>query len=506
MKRTIVQRGESTPRDLFAFVHLDPTFMGKTLKETAATDDAVVCEVWGNGTSAYKPLLAAYGGSWRGYVSGIEAKINTKIRNGCLTTWSAGSQYAKDVLLEARADWSRAPEAVIMLDGLYAGKPPGSKMGDGKVNPDEGLKAIAAFAKQAARGGKTLVLVHSDIPTEYASSKECCAWVVAEVENDLGLSLGSVISTGVDKYDAALLQTSLDGRTIERVQSTGNFHVIGYRGRDAKEHIAEAHLFPHVWRLFVPWAHDAGEPVPEVPEVLVCGPRQTIPELALQISLELADAHVGEDKAGSSPVEYWAGTTRIQSGKEVLIKIARTAPWCAAGAQWSAYEAARQLGIDGVHEPDDWRRGPIPHGRRVSVLELQNDHKARGLFWSRADVAAGRYDPQPGDLVFLDRAGTAGKEYGHVARFARRLDRLTFESVGGNESGAQGDADFGQGRWRRTIRKYDEPRIRGFGAYPRDVTGETCVPLELGPAELDRILRAARDWAAHPTGSAERGG
>ena len=53
-------------------------------------------------------------------------------------------------------------------------KPPGSKPGDGKVAPEPGLTALAAYAAAAARGeGPICVIFHSNIYTDYASSKEC---------------------------------------------------------------------------------------------------------------------------------------------------------------------------------------------------------------------------------------------------------------------------------------------------------------------------------------------
>lgn len=471
-KQTIVQPGTSHPRDLFLFCHI----AGDYIRDEAAhaTRDAVIAELWGEGTSAYKPLLATYGG-FRGWVKQVETKLSTAVRRVCLTTWSAGSQVAKDVCAGgmmfnastyAGLDYAKLPDAIVMTDGLYAVKPEGSKPGDGQVVMDEGLTALAWYAVAAAKGERVMVLMHSAIPTPYASSAECCAAVRKFVEGKLGLPFEPIaFSEGVGLRDAV---------------QVGTLTILGFGGADGAEHVREAHLFDEVWKRFIPWA--AG--VDEEPKAdRVTAPDPTIPERAVTMSLVLA-----ENRAGVS-AQVWAGVTRLVGVREVPLKVGNPAwAWCAAAFQFESYDAASALGF-GRDAVDDWRTGPIPHGRRVSVVELQNDFKTRGLFHPAADVPGGVFEPARGDAVFLDRGKGAG--FGHVCRFVRRVDGDTFETVGGNEAGTKpGDtAD----RWRLTVRRFDDARLRGYGAFPRAGAPETVTPIDMPATDLAEHDKALLD-------------
>ena len=463
--RTVLQPGVGDPCNLFVYVHLAaPADVRQHVAET--TSAAVVFELWGNGTSAYKPMLPAYGGSWPAMVKGIGDKIQKRFAKTCLTTWSAGSQAVKDVLVAAKGDLTKAPDAIVMMDGLYGAKPPGSKPGDGKVAPEPGLTALAAYAAAAARGeGPICVIFHSNIYTDYASSKECAEAVQKLVEETVGAPMVA---------DTSLTPAMLDKHAFKEALVIGNFHLVEFAGRDAQEHMIQAHLYDEVWKLWVPWTTgDAPKPEPKLPPVS----KGSLAQVALAVALEECNAGVGETPPGSNKVkpEYWAGCTRMdpKTGKEVLIKML-VGPWCAVGFQWCSYEAARRLGYSAA-DWESWMTGVVPHGRRVSVIELQTDFTRRGLFHSAADVRAAKYDPQPGDAVFLDRTGAnAAAGLGHIARFVRRIDATTFETVGGNEAGTT-DSDFGD-KWRKKTRTYADKNIRGFGAFPAPSQVQVPVP------------------------------
>ena len=471
--RTVVQPGTSSPSDLFAYFHIGADPIRDQAR--AATDDAVVAEFWGQGTSAYSGALAAYGGSWDSYVKGLEAKLGKPLRHTCLTTWSAGSQVAKDAcraMLDAGQlggeKYTGRLGALVMLDGMYAAKPQGAKPGDGKVLVDRGLSALFYYALAAARGECVMVVLHSVIRTPYASSLECADALQAFVESELGMKMA---------VDTSLKGVDLGGRQYNVALVLGDLHLVHFPGADAKEHVAEAHLFDDAWRRWVPWARDREEPTAPEPTV-------TLGELALRLSLAEHAAGVREEPPGSDRVkpEYWAGCSRTQGPEETMLKMS-VGPWCAAAFQWATYSAARDLGLlAGIDQLLGWLSGPVPHGRRVSVFEIQKDMKARGLFRPVSVVRSGAWRPRPGDAVFLDRPGGPGAGWGHVRRFVEDLGGGKFRAVGANE----GD------RWAVGEYRYDDPLLRGFGSFwevGKDLAGakpmkaEEAVTLEACRAE-----------------------
>lgn len=249
MKTTILQHGSSCS-DLIVYAHID----GSILKPVVptVTSDAFISLFAGAGTSAYKGAVSSVGG-WPGFVAQLSEPLGYKPRRTALITWSAGSQVA----MEACAG-PEVPDAVVMLDGLYGGKPKGSKMGDGQVLPSPGLDAVAVCATAAARREKNVhvvdgatvetervfVIFHSRIPTPYASSKECAEYVQARVE----AALGEKMQPATD-VDASLL----DGHFFVEALALGNLRIIEFLGANAGEHIREAHLWDEAVKLWVPW-------------------------------------------------------------------------------------------------------------------------------------------------------------------------------------------------------------------------------------------------------------
>jgi hypothetical protein len=491
-RRTVVQPGEGAAPDLFVYCHIQPDAVAKAAR--SATRDAVVVELFGYGTSTYKQLLPAYGGSWASYVRGVEAKLSRPLRHTCLTTWSAGSQVAKDVCramaeageLGGEGRYAGRLSALVLLDGLYAEKPRGARQGDGKVAADAGLRALGLYALAAARGECVMVVFHSAIPTPYASSAETARWLREYVEAELGVAMVP---------DRTLSPADLDGHQFREALALGDLHLVSFPGATGSEHVREAHLFDEVWRRWVPWATDASAAEERVPSTL---PATTLGELALRLSLAEEEAGVGEEPPGTNRVKlaYWAGCTRYDPKRgEFLLKLTE-GPWCATSFQWATYEAARKLGLlTGLDPADGWRSGPVPHGRRVSVAELQADMTARGLYRAASLVRSGAWRPAPGDAVFLDRPGGAGGGWGHVTRFARDLgDGKRYEAVGGNE-GPDGSADRDDrgDRWRRRVRRYDDPLLRGFGSF--DLAGAREAPPRALHAGVAEALETSRlEW------------
>lgn len=232
-RRTIVQRGDAG-ENLFIYCHTDAKLVKSRV--TGRISDAVAVEHWGAGASAYRPLLEAYGG-FDAWIAAIARECGKDgFRRVCLTTWSAGSQVAKEV-----CKGGSLPDAIVMLDGLYASKPAGARPGDGQVAVDEGLRAIARYAADAARGERIMAILHSEIPTSYASSAECAAAVRRMVEAEVG-------PLGLDPDVSAEEVGAFTGAV-----GAGGLHILGFPGTGAAEHVREGQLYDTCWRLFLPW-------------------------------------------------------------------------------------------------------------------------------------------------------------------------------------------------------------------------------------------------------------
>jgi peptidoglycan hydrolase-like protein with peptidoglycan-binding domain len=243
-RKKLVQRGSGT--DLFAWWHIEPESAEVAAQAKRVTDDTVHVEFWGNGTSVYKPVMSSYGG-WKKYVEGIARLVGRdRFDRVCLTTWSAGSQIIKTVCRAADHAW---PDAIVSLDGLYGTKPPGARAGDGDVIFDAELQAVAAYALAAAQGQRIFVLLHSSISTPYGSSGEVAQLLRHFVEKHVGRPM---------EIDGAVTPEDLDRHAFSEALVLGNFHLLEFPGRDAKEHVREAHLFDEVWAKFIPWSKPAG--------------------------------------------------------------------------------------------------------------------------------------------------------------------------------------------------------------------------------------------------------
>lgn len=242
-KQTVLQCGGLAP-DLFIYIHIDGSYIKKRVSEI--TSDAVVTEYWGAGTSAYKPLLASYGGLSKWKSSIAEHCGHRSFSHTCLTMWSAGGQVAKDICKSD--EW---PDAMVLLDCIYGTKVPNAKPGDGQVLFDDGLEAIAKYALSAANGDHTLVVVYSNISTPYGSTKECCTAIRSWVEKKLGYEL---VKDSVIIFDKE--------HQTKNYWYYGNLHIIEFAGTDAKEHILDAHLYDEIWRKWIPWCGQDTIPAP----------------------------------------------------------------------------------------------------------------------------------------------------------------------------------------------------------------------------------------------------
>ena len=113
----------------------------------------------------------------------------------------------------------------------------------------------------------------------------------------------------------------------------------------------------------------------------------------------------------------------------------------------------------------------IPHRPRAAAKELRDDARSRGAWHDRAEVLAGTYTPNVGDLAVYDRSQPGRPEtkwWGHVDRVSA-VFAASFENIGANEGPG--------GSWRVQRTDFSHPSLLGFVAYP---TAEA--PPEVAPA------------------------
>ncbi len=487
MTQTIVQSGR-VGGDLIVYAHIAPSLIARDVP--ASTLDTFVVELCGEGTSAYRHMIGA---GWEAYVAQIAERVGHGFERTVLITWSAGSQVAKEAAMS-----EHPPDAIVMLDGLYANKPAGARPGDGLVSPDVGLLALVRYGTRAARGeGPTLVILHSAIPTPYASSSECAAFLRAEIEHAIGDSFGEMARP-----------SALASHPPHVVAQHGQCVILSFDGANGAEHVAEAHLWDEVCALWVPFV--SREPV-EAP--VVTPPTPTTPlsaatfaDLALSYTRADLDAHVAElppgSNGGADIRRRFAGTMlRRPDGTNPRTGITSGA-WCAAELGHIDFRAACTL--LGILPPDPlppsypvadiMRRVGCPVLWRAAVHELVEDARASGSWRLRG---AAVYMPEPGDAAVFMRDGNSPLRggAGHVGRVVRAPDADgRYATIDGNH----GD------RVALVERHMNDPALCGFIAYPRDrgaVDGAADAGLDDLKAKvamsLDGMMRE-QDWGAPP--------
>jgi len=487
MTQTIVQSGRVSG-DLIVYAHIAPSLIARDVP--ASTLDTFVVELCGEGTSAYRHMIGA---GWEAYVAQLAERVGHKFERTVLITWSAGSQVAKEAAMS-----EHPPDAIVMLDGLYANKPAGARPGDGLVSPDVSLLALVRYGTRAARGeGPTLVILHSAIPTPYASSSECAAFLRAEIEHAIGVPFGEMARP-----------SALASHPPHAVAQLGQCAILSFDGANGAEHVAEAHLWDEVCALWVPFV--SREPV-EAPAVTPTTPATPLPlatfaDLALSYTRADLDAHVAELPSGSNGGadirRRFAGTMlRRPDGTNPRTGITSGA-WCAAEIGYIDFRAAcTLLGIlppdplpPGYPIADVMRRAGCPVLWRAAVHELVEDARASGAWRLRG---AAVYMPEPGDAAVFMRDGNSPLRgaAGHVGRVVRAPDADgRYATIDGNH----GD------RVALVERRMDDPALCGFIAYPRDrgaVDGAADAAMDDLKAKvalsLDGMMRE-QDWGAVP--------
>lgn len=143
------------------------------------------------------------------------------LRRLALGNWSAGFG-AIGAILASDANRARV-DTLLIADGLHGmfAEPRGRRI------YEPGLAPYVAFAREAARGDKLMVVTHSAIGTlEYASTTETARYLVDALE-----------------LPEAPLGASPDGLRGRSSHAAGGMQVHGFEGDDAKAHCQ------HLWRF-----------------------------------------------------------------------------------------------------------------------------------------------------------------------------------------------------------------------------------------------------------------
>jgi hypothetical protein len=150
-----------------------------------------------------------------------------------LSGFSAGYGAVREILRKPE-NFARVNN-VLLLDGMHTSYVPEAKpLADGGVIDGAGLDSFIAFGKEAVAGKKTFVVTHSEIfPGTYASTTECADYLLSQ------LNL---------KRRAVLRQGPTGMQQLSGIDVRG-FHLRGYAGNSAPDHVDFFHAMPAWFEL-----------------------------------------------------------------------------------------------------------------------------------------------------------------------------------------------------------------------------------------------------------------
>jgi hypothetical protein len=217
-------------RELPLLVH----FHGGTwVPEVAAASwgrAAVITVQLGSGSAVYaRPFQDP--GRFAALLKEAEAAAGVRFTAITLSAWSAGYGAVRAILLGPE-NYARV-QRVILIDGLHTGYPAG-KPGPEESAIDPGpLEIFVRFARDAAAGRKRMLVTHSEIfPGTFASTTETTDYLLSQ----LGLRRRAVV-----RWGPMGTQQLSDARQ-------GGFHLLGFAGNSAPDHVDQLHSLPEYLR------------------------------------------------------------------------------------------------------------------------------------------------------------------------------------------------------------------------------------------------------------------
>jgi hypothetical protein len=189
----------------------------------------------GSGSSVYrKPFEQA--DLFRNLLSEAAETLGAKRGWSSITVsgFSAGYGGVREIL--RRPEYFAQVNNVLLLDGMHASySPEGKLLADGGTIQAADVDAFVNFARAAATGSKsstgrkTFVVTHSEIfPGAYASTTECADYLLSQ----LSLKRKPKLANG----PTGMQQLS--------VVDAGGFHLRGYAGNTAQDHVDFLHAMP----------------------------------------------------------------------------------------------------------------------------------------------------------------------------------------------------------------------------------------------------------------------
>jgi len=156
-----------------------------------------------------------------------------------LTAFSAGYGGVREIL--RRPEYFALVNNVLLLDGMHASySPEGKPLAEGGTIQPSDIDIFVTFARAAVAGRKTFVVTHSEIfPGTYASTTECADYLLTH----LSLKRRSKPSNGSKQSNGPMGMQQLS--TVD----AGHFHLRGYSGNTAPDHVDFLHAMPAWFRL-----------------------------------------------------------------------------------------------------------------------------------------------------------------------------------------------------------------------------------------------------------------
>ena len=155
------------------------------------------------------------------------------LRHLTLSGFSAGHGAIRAILRDS-AHAARV-DAILLLDGMHTSYVrEGTVLATGATLDTSNLASFAAFARAAIRGEKRFVVTHSEIfPGTFASTTETADWLL----HTLGLRRTAVVQWGP--------------RGMQQLSAVdaGEFHLLGFAGNSAPDHIDQLHAMPEMLTL-----------------------------------------------------------------------------------------------------------------------------------------------------------------------------------------------------------------------------------------------------------------
>jgi hypothetical protein len=191
---------------------------------------AVIGVQLGAGSSVYgKPFADSK--VFADLLAEAEGKAERKFPRVGLTSWSAG--YGSVCAILKTPEHYERVQFVLLLDGLhagYAGGKPGPKESE-LIADDPAI--FVKLAKDAVAGKKQFTLTHTEIfPGTFASTTETADHLLKH----LGLKRKAVLRWGPM------------GTQVLCEMKEGGFHLIGFAGNSAPDHVDVLHALPELLR------------------------------------------------------------------------------------------------------------------------------------------------------------------------------------------------------------------------------------------------------------------